>query len=90
MSLSVRGRTTDRHHQCPKENRLAIAAIVLGVLCWPLGILFGHLSPRRARYVGGAGAGLATVARLIGYSLGFATFLLIMIHVGTGGPARPV
>jgi hypothetical protein len=73
-----------------QENRLAVAAIALAVVCWPVGVVFGHLARRRARYAGGAGAGLAVVALLIGYSFGFAAFLLLMIHLGTGGPAQPV
>jgi hypothetical protein len=69
---------------------LAVVAIVLAVICWPAGIVLGHLARRRAHYAGGAGAALAVVALAIGYSLAFATFLLIMIHLGTGGPAHNV
>ena len=72
-----------------RQNRLATAAIVFAVLCWPLGIVFGQLARRRARYMNGEGAGRAVVALIIGCCLGFTMFLLLIIHLAQG-PATQV
>jgi hypothetical protein len=71
-----------------QQNGFAVASMVLAFLCWPLGALFGHLARRRAYSVAGAGAGLAVVALIISYSLGFASFLLLMIHLAQGPSPR--
>lgn len=73
----------------PQQNRFAIAAIVLAFLCWPLGIVFGHLARRRDRYPSGAGAALAVVALVVSYSLGVATVVLLVIHFGNVGQGPP-
>jgi hypothetical protein len=72
------------------QNQLAWAAIVFSVLCWPLGVLVGHLARRRSLALGGIGSGLAFVALVISYTLGFATLLLFVIHFGGAGGAKYV
>jgi hypothetical protein len=71
-------------------NGFAIPAIVLAFLCWPLGAVFGHLARRRAYYVGGAGAGLAVLALIVSYTLGFATFLVLIVHINQVGSSTAV
>lgn len=68
----------------PQENGLSVAAIGFAFVFWPLGAVFGHLARRRARYAAGAGAGLAILALIVSYSLGFATFLWLVAYLGQG------
>lgn len=63
-------------------NRMAVAAVVLAIACWPLGIAFGHVAVRRARLSQGAGAGLAVVALIVAYTLALVTLLVIVVILG--------
>jgi peptidyl-prolyl cis-trans isomerase B (cyclophilin B) len=75
----------------PQQNGFAIAAVILAFLCWPLGIVCGHLALRRDRYPSGAGAPLAVVALVVSCLLGVATVVLLIVyfgHVGQGPPMK--
>ncbi len=54
----------------PTTNRLAVVAVLVAVVCWPAGIVLGHLARGDIRRTGEGGRGLATAALVIGYALG--------------------
>jgi uncharacterized protein DUF4190 len=48
-------------------NGMAIAALILVFVFFPLGIIFGHVARGQIRRTGESGKGLATAALIIGY-----------------------
>jgi hypothetical protein len=66
-------------------NSFAIAALVLSLVFWPAGIIFGHIARRQIARSDEPGRGLANVALVIGY-LQFAFIaLLIVVGVASSG-----
>jgi hypothetical protein len=66
-------------------NSFAIAALVLSLVFWPAGIIFGHIARRQIARSGEPGRGLANGALVIGY-LQFAFIaLLIVVGVASSG-----
>lgn len=48
-------------------NELAIAALILVFVFFPLGIILGHIARGQIKRTGQSGRGLATAALVIGY-----------------------
>ena len=61
----------------PPTNGMAIAALILAFVFYPLGIVFGHLARRQISRTHEGGRGLATAALIIGY-------LQLAVLVGVG------
>jgi hypothetical protein len=51
----------------PPTNGMAIAALILAFVFYPMGIVFGHLARRQISRTHEGGRGLATAALVIGY-----------------------
>ena len=51
----------------PPTNAMAIAALILVFVFFPLGIIFGHVARGQIKRTGEGGRGLATAALIIGY-----------------------
>jgi Domain of unknown function (DUF4190) len=51
----------------PPTNELAIAALILAFVFYPLGLVFGHMARRQISRTHEGGRGLATAALVIGY-----------------------
>ncbi|MGX9790671.1 DUF4190 domain-containing protein [Mycobacterium sp. MMS18-G62] len=51
----------------PATNGMAIAALILVFVFFPLGIVFGHVARGQIKRTGEGGQGLATAALIIGY-----------------------
>jgi hypothetical protein len=51
----------------PATNEMAIAALILVFVFYPLGIVFGHVARRQIKRSREGGSGLATAALIIGY-----------------------
>ena len=51
----------------PPTNGMAIAALVLAFVFFPLGIVLGHLARGQIKRSGEGGRGLATAALILGY-----------------------
>ena len=51
----------------PPTNGMAIAALILAFVFYPLGIILGHVARGQIKRTGEAGKGLATAALIIGY-----------------------
>lgn len=51
----------------PPTNGMAVAALILAFVFYPLGIVFGHLARRQISRTHEGGRGLATAALIIGY-----------------------
>jgi len=79
----------------PSTNGLAIAALVLGIVCvyWVtsiLAIIFGHIALSQIRVSGQRGRGLAIAGLVLGYAwLGLLALLIVVVavvrtSVGTG------
>jgi Domain of unknown function (DUF4190) len=51
----------------PATNEMAIAALILAFVFYPLGIVFGHVARRQINQGRQGGSGLATAALIIGY-----------------------
>ncbi|HKP41935.1 DUF4190 domain-containing protein [Mycobacterium sp.] len=51
----------------PATNGMAIAALILVFVFFPLGIVFGHMARGQIKRTGEGGQGLATAALIIGY-----------------------
>jgi Domain of unknown function (DUF4190) len=51
----------------PATNEMAIAALILAFVFYPLGIVFGHMARRQIKRSREGGSGLATAALIIGY-----------------------
>ena len=48
-------------------NGMAIAALILVLVFYPVGIILGHVAHRQIKRTGEGGRGLATAALVIGY-----------------------
>ena len=66
----------------PTSNGLAVASVVFGLLFFPLGIVFGHLSLSRNRKNRGDGDGLAIAGLVISYSIATLTAIAVIFTVG--------
>ena len=62
----------------PPTNGMAIAALVLVFVFYPLGIVFGHVARRQISRTDEGGRGLATAALIIGY-LQFAVMVGVIV-----------
>lgn len=62
----------------PPTNGMAIAALVLVFVFYPLGIVFGHVARRQISRTHEGGRGLATAALIIGY-LQFAVMVGVIV-----------
>jgi hypothetical protein len=51
----------------PATNGMAIAALILVLVFYPVGIILGHVAHRQIKRTGEGGRGLATAALVIGY-----------------------
>ena len=51
----------------PPTNGMAVAALILAFVFYPLGIVFGHVARRQISRTHEGGRGLATAALIIGY-----------------------
>jgi len=51
----------------PPTNGMAVAALILAFVFYPLGIVFGHIARRQMRRTHEGGQGFATAALIIGY-----------------------
>jgi peptidyl-prolyl cis-trans isomerase B (cyclophilin B) len=51
----------------PATNGMAIAALILAIVFYPLGIVFGHMARGQINRTHEGGRGLATAALVIGY-----------------------
>lgn len=51
----------------PPTNGMAIAALILAFVFYPLGIILGHVARGQIKRTGEGGKGLATAALVIGY-----------------------
>jgi hypothetical protein len=81
--------------QPPRNNGMAIASLVLGLLCVPTGgvlglpaVITGHVARRQIRETREAGDGMATAGLVLGYLsvAGWAAMLLLaMLIIGTRG-----
>ncbi|GAB2692653.1 DUF1707 and DUF4190 domain-containing protein [Kitasatospora kifunensis] len=81
--------------QPPRNNGMAIASLVLGLLCVPTGgilglpaVITGHVARRQIRETREAGDGMATAGLVMGYLsvAGWAAMLLLaMLIIGTHG-----
>ncbi|MHB8451786.1 MAG: DUF4190 domain-containing protein, partial [Mycobacteriales bacterium] len=56
---------------------MATTALVLAILFWPLGIVFGHIARHQIRRSGEGGAGRALAALIIAYLWGAVAIVLI-------------
>jgi peptidyl-prolyl cis-trans isomerase B (cyclophilin B) len=66
---------------------MAIAALILALVFYPLGIVFGHVARRQISRTHEGGRGLATAALIIGYlqlAVMVGVFLVAAILVGLG------
>lgn len=71
----------------PPTNGMAIAALILALVFYPLGIVFGHVARRQISRTHEGGSGLATAALIIGYlqlAVMVGVFLVAAILVGLG------
>ena len=64
----------------PATNGMAIAALILVFLFYPIGIILGHVARGQIKRTGEGGRGLATAALVIGY-------LQVAVTVGVIGVA---
>lgn len=70
----------------PPTNGMAIAALILALVFYPLGIVFAHVARRQISRTH-EGSGLATAALIIGYlqlAVMVGVFLVAAILVGLG------
>lgn len=51
----------------PPTNGMAIAALILAFVFFPLGIILGHMARGQIKRSGEGGRGLATAALILGY-----------------------
>ncbi|RYV51143.1 DUF4190 domain-containing protein [Pengzhenrongella frigida] len=63
-------------------DEVAIAAFVLALLVWPVGLVVSRVALRRIRRSGDAGHGLATAAWWIAVTLAVISGLIWMVNVG--------
>ena len=61
------------HH--PGTNGFAIAALICGILCAPLGIIFGFIARSQIRHTGEQGDGMALAGIIVGIVLTAGTIL---------------
>ena len=66
---------------------MAIAALILVFVFFPLGIIFGHVARGQIRRTGEGGKGLATAALIIGYlqvalMVGVVAVAVILVALG--------
>jgi len=64
----------------PPTNGMAIAALILALVFYPIGIVLGHVARGQIKRTGEGGRGLATAALVIGY-------LQLAVTVGVIGVA---
>jgi peptidyl-prolyl cis-trans isomerase B (cyclophilin B) len=65
----------------PPTNGMAIAALVLAFVFFPLGIVLGHVARGQIKRSGEGGRGLATAALILGYL----QVAVIVVMVGVAG-----
>ena len=71
----------------PPTNGMAIAALILAFVFYPLGIVFGHLARGQISRTHEGGRGLATAALIIGYlqlAVMVGVIVLLAVFVGLG------
>jgi hypothetical protein len=66
---------------------MAIAALILVLVFYPVGIILGHVAHRQIKRTGEGGRGLATAALVIGYlqvavTVGVIAVAAILVAVG--------
>jgi len=71
----------------PPTNAMAIAALILVFVFFPIGIVLGHVARGQIRRTGEGGRGLATAALVIGYlqvavMVGVVAVAAILVAVG--------
>ena len=71
----------------PPTNAMAIAALILAFVFFPIGIVLGHVARGQIRRTGEGGRGLATAALIIGYlqvavMVGVVAVAAILVAVG--------
>jgi hypothetical protein len=71
----------------PATNGMAIAALILVFVFFPLGIVFGHVARGQIRQTGESGKGLTTAALVIGYLqvaviVGVMTMAAVLVALG--------
>jgi len=67
-------------------NRMAIATLVCGFLCWPLGLVFGSVARSQMRRSGQDGWGLATAGIVVSVIAAAASLLRLVLAVSHGTP----
>jgi peptidyl-prolyl cis-trans isomerase B (cyclophilin B) len=69
-----------------KTNTLAILSLVFAFVCWPLGILFGHVALHQIRRTNESGRGLALAGVVLGYvAVALVTLLVVGLAVASHG-----
>ena len=71
----------------PPTNGMAIAALILVFLFYPVGIVLGHVARGQIKRTGEGGRGLATAALVIGYlqlalTVGVIAVAAVLVAVG--------
>ena len=71
----------------PPINGMAVAALILALVFYPLGIVLGHLARRQISRTHEGGRGLATAALIIGYlqlavTVGVLVVVAILVALG--------
>jgi hypothetical protein len=71
----------------PPTNGMAIAALILVFLFYPVGIVLGHVARGQIKRTGEGGQGLATAALVIGYlqlalTVGVIAVAAVLVAVG--------
>jgi peptidyl-prolyl cis-trans isomerase B (cyclophilin B) len=63
----------------PPTNGMAIAALILAFVFFPVGIVLGHLARGQIKRTGEGGKGLATAALILGYLQLAATVGVVLV-----------
>jgi hypothetical protein len=71
----------------PPTNGMAIAALILAFVFYPVGIILGHVARGQIRRTNEGGRGLATAALIIGYlqlavTVGIIAMAVFLVAVG--------
>jgi peptidyl-prolyl cis-trans isomerase B (cyclophilin B) len=71
----------------PPTNGMAIAALILAIVFYPLGIVFGHIARGQIKKTHEGGRGFATAALIIGYlqlavTVGIVLIAAILVAAG--------
>ena len=63
----------------PPTNGVAIAALILAFVFYPVGIVLGHVARGQIKRTGEGGKGLATAALILGYLQLAATVVVVLV-----------